>query len=147
MKWTLDFLLLFQMKLEKKRSSSMDKILNKLRSAQRKAQEMRNAVNASQANQVARTARRISYFRRSGQIGSLSGCFTCHAFQYCVHSLVGHLPLHQVPSKFISCYFSLNVCHGSIGHWEGQHKPINEFIPAILITERAVIHINNIFSH
>ncbi|KAM0948849.1 putative remorin [Dioscorea sansibarensis] len=69
-----------EMKLEKKRSSSMDKILNKLRSAQRKAQEMRNAVNASQANQVARTTRRISYFRRSGQIGSLSGCFTCHAF-------------------------------------------------------------------
>ncbi|KAJ0981042.1 hypothetical protein J5N97_009297 [Dioscorea zingiberensis] len=69
-----------EMKLEKKRSSSMDKILNKLRSAQRKAQEMRNAVNGSQANQVARTTRKISYFRRSGQISSLSGCFTCHAF-------------------------------------------------------------------
>ncbi|XP_010943080.1 uncharacterized protein [Elaeis guineensis] len=69
-----------EMKLEKKRSHSMDKILNKLRSAQKKAQKMRSAVTASQANQVARTTKRVSYFRRTGQIGSLSGCFTCHAF-------------------------------------------------------------------
>ncbi|KAK1280150.1 hypothetical protein QJS04_geneDACA020688 [Acorus gramineus] len=65
-----------EMKLEKKRSSSMDKILNKLRSAQRKAQAMRNIVSSSQANQVVRT----STFRRTGQMSSLSGCFTCHAF-------------------------------------------------------------------
>ncbi|XP_008777597.2 uncharacterized protein LOC103697505 isoform X2 [Phoenix dactylifera] len=69
-----------EMKLEKKRSYSMDKIFNKLRSAQKKAQEMRSAVTVSQANQVARTTKRVSYFRRSAQITSLSGCFTCHAF-------------------------------------------------------------------
>ncbi|KAK1314186.1 hypothetical protein QJS10_CPA06g02390 [Acorus calamus] len=65
-----------EMKLEKKRSSSMDKILNKLKCAQRKAQEMRNIVSSIQSNQVART----SSFRRTRQMGSLSGCFTCHAF-------------------------------------------------------------------
>ncbi|KAG1366637.1 hypothetical protein COCNU_13G004270 [Cocos nucifera] len=69
-----------EMKLEKKRSSSMDKILNKLRSAQRKAQEMRSAVTASQASHIVRTTKRAPYFRKTGQISSLSGCFTCHAF-------------------------------------------------------------------
>lgn len=70
-----------EMKLEKKRSSSMDKILNKLRSAQRKAQDMRSAVDTIQSQQVVQgTPRRISYFRRNGQISSLSGCFTCPAF-------------------------------------------------------------------
>ncbi|XP_068642725.1 uncharacterized protein [Aristolochia californica] len=68
-----------EMKLEKIRTSSMDKIMNKLRSAQRKAQEMRTSASATQANQVARSERVIS-FRKAGQIGSLSGCFTCHAF-------------------------------------------------------------------
>lgn len=69
-----------QMKLEKKRSSSMDKILGKLRSAQKKAQEMRNAATDDQTHQVVRSAKKVSNFRRTGQIGSLSGCFTCHAF-------------------------------------------------------------------
>ncbi|KAA8528529.1 hypothetical protein F0562_035884 [Nyssa sinensis] len=69
-----------EVKLEKKRSSSMDKILNKLRSAQRKAQGMRSSVLANQAHQVARTSHKIIYFRRTRQISSLSGCFTCHAF-------------------------------------------------------------------
>ncbi|KAF8405013.1 hypothetical protein HHK36_009909 [Tetracentron sinense] len=69
-----------EMKLEKKRSSSMDKIMNKLRSAQRKAQEMRSSVPSSQAHQVARTSYKVVSFRKTGQIGSLSGCFTCHAF-------------------------------------------------------------------
>ncbi|XP_029124248.1 uncharacterized protein [Elaeis guineensis] len=69
-----------EMKLEKKRSSSMEKILNKLRSAQRKAQEMRSAATASQASHIVRPTKRVSYFPKTGQISSLSGCFTCHAF-------------------------------------------------------------------
>ncbi|XP_012570805.1 uncharacterized protein [Cicer arietinum] len=69
-----------EMKLEKKRASSMDKIMNKLRTAQKKAQEMRSSVLANQAHQVARTSHRVMSFRRAGQMGSLSGCFTCHAF-------------------------------------------------------------------
>ncbi|ONK60849.1 uncharacterized protein A4U43_C08F23360 [Asparagus officinalis] len=70
-----------EMKLEKKRSSSMDKILSKLKSAQRKAQEMRSAVATVQSQQVAKTTpRRSLYFRRTGQTSSLSGCFTCPAF-------------------------------------------------------------------
>ncbi|XP_059636578.1 uncharacterized protein LOC132278728 isoform X2 [Cornus florida] len=69
-----------EMKLEKKRSSSMDKIMNKLRSAQKKAQEMRSSVLANQAHQVVRASHKAISFRRTRQISSLSGCFTCHAF-------------------------------------------------------------------
>ncbi|KAK2995597.1 hypothetical protein RJ640_020233 [Escallonia rubra] len=69
-----------EMKLEKKRSSSIEKIINKLRSAQRKAHEMRSSSIANQAHQVARTSHKVISFRRTRQIGSLSGCFTCHAF-------------------------------------------------------------------
>lgn len=73
-------LMLSQMKLEKKRSSSMDKIMNKLRSAQKRAQEMRSSVLVNQAHQVTRTSHKAVLFRRTRQMGSLSGCFTCHAF-------------------------------------------------------------------
>ncbi|EEF52391.1 uncharacterized protein LOC8278857 [Ricinus communis] len=69
-----------EMKLERKRSSSMDKIMNKLRSAQKRAQEMRSSVLTNQANQVSRTSHKAISFRRTRQMGSLSGCFTCHAF-------------------------------------------------------------------
>ncbi|XP_024930726.3 uncharacterized protein LOC107420005 isoform X2 [Ziziphus jujuba] len=69
-----------EMKLEKKRSSSMDKIMNKLRSAQKRAQEMRSSVLVNQAHQVTRTSHKAVSFRRTRQMGSLSGCFTCHAF-------------------------------------------------------------------
>ncbi|XP_022775952.1 uncharacterized protein LOC111317705 isoform X2 [Durio zibethinus] len=69
-----------EMKLEKKRSSSMDKIMNKLRSAQKRAQEMRNSMLANQAHQVTRTSHKAISLRRTCQMGSLSGCFTCHAF-------------------------------------------------------------------
>ncbi|KAL7085216.1 hypothetical protein ACP275_14G268300 [Erythranthe tilingii] len=62
-----------EMKLEKKRSSSMDKIMNKLRYAQKKAQEMRS-------HQIGRPSEKALSFRRARQITSLSGCFTCHAF-------------------------------------------------------------------
>ncbi|KAI9096758.1 hypothetical protein K1719_025937 [Acacia pycnantha] len=69
-----------EMKLEKKRSSSMDKIMNKLKSAQKKAQEMRSSVSENQAHRVGRNFHRALSFRRPGQMSSLSGCFTCHAF-------------------------------------------------------------------
>lgn len=68
-----------EMKLEKKRSSSMDKIMNKLRSAQKKAQDMRSSVSDNQA-QDGRTSRKALSLRKTRQMGSLSGCFTCHAF-------------------------------------------------------------------
>ncbi|XP_074273278.1 uncharacterized protein LOC141596900 isoform X2 [Silene latifolia] len=71
-----------EMKLEKKRSSSIDKIMKKLRSAQKKAQEMRSAILTSQSLQVSRTNNNnvMSFRRTRQQMGSLSGCFTCHAF-------------------------------------------------------------------
>ncbi|KAL8141131.1 hypothetical protein V2J09_007152 [Rumex salicifolius] len=71
-----------EMKLEKKRSTSMDKIMNKLRSAQRKAQERRRSVLEIESNQVSKTFfLPLSLSRsRTKHIGSLSGCFTCHAF-------------------------------------------------------------------
>ncbi|KAI3761157.1 hypothetical protein L1987_51566 [Smallanthus sonchifolius] len=72
-----------EMKLEKKRSSSMDKIMNKLRSNQKKAQEMRGAVLSKQTHHQVSTRssphKAISLIR-TPQISSLSGCFTCHAF-------------------------------------------------------------------
>ncbi|KAJ6795361.1 uncharacterized protein M6B38_224830 [Iris pallida] len=64
-----------EMKLEKKRFSSMEKILNKLRSAQSKAKERRSAVTANQAEQVVGVTKKA----KTGQISALSGCFMCHA--------------------------------------------------------------------
>ncbi|KAK1405751.1 Remorin, C-terminal protein [Heracleum sosnowskyi] len=69
-----------EMKLEKKRSSSMDKIMKRLKSAQKKAREMRRSDVVNQAHQVATTSHKLLFFRRTRQISSLSGCFTCHAF-------------------------------------------------------------------
>ncbi|KAK8624298.1 hypothetical protein V6N13_065645 [Hibiscus sabdariffa] len=69
-----------EMKLEKKRRSSLDKIMNKLRSAQKRAEEMRSLMLANQAHQVTRPSHKAVSLRRTRQIGSLSGCFTCHAF-------------------------------------------------------------------
>uniref|UniRef100_A0ACD5YHC6 Uncharacterized protein n=1 Tax=Avena sativa TaxID=4498 RepID=A0ACD5YHC6_AVESA len=68
------------MKLEKKRSSSLDRILSTLRSAQRKAQGMRDAATVSQDEQLSRKAKKIPHATKNRQMRSLSGCFTCHAF-------------------------------------------------------------------
>lgn len=57
----------------------MDKILKKLKSAQKKAQEMRSAILDNQALQVSKNSNNAMSFR-TRQMGSLSGCFTCHAF-------------------------------------------------------------------
>ncbi|XP_023545862.1 uncharacterized protein LOC111805168 [Cucurbita pepo subsp. pepo] len=72
-----------EMKLEKKRASSMDKIMNKLKSAQKKAQEMRSSVMENQSprdNTTSSSIKSLSSFYRTRHMGSLSGCFTCHAF-------------------------------------------------------------------
>ncbi|KAK9054332.1 hypothetical protein SSX86_025410 [Deinandra increscens subsp. villosa] len=72
-----------EMKLEKKRSSSMDKIMNKLRSNQKKAQEMRGSVLSKQTDHQVFTrssSHKVISLLRTPHIGSLSGCFTCHAF-------------------------------------------------------------------
>ncbi|KAF1886834.1 hypothetical protein Lal_00046072 [Lupinus albus] len=70
-----------EMKLEKKRASSMDKIMKKLRSTQKKAHDMRSSVLANQAHQVTRTDHKaISLLRRTSQMSSSTGCFTCHVF-------------------------------------------------------------------
>lgn len=68
-----------EMKLEKKRSSSMDKIMKKLKAAQKKAREMRKSDVVSPAHQVAMASHKLISVRRTRQISSLSGCFTCHA--------------------------------------------------------------------
>ncbi|XP_051149950.1 uncharacterized protein LOC127264453 [Andrographis paniculata] len=70
-----------EMKLEKKRAWSMNKIMKKLRSAQKKAQDMRSSMLANPAgDRTSRPFERALSFRRTRPIGSLSGCFTCHAF-------------------------------------------------------------------
>ncbi|KAJ4840855.1 hypothetical protein Tsubulata_029327 [Turnera subulata] len=67
-----------EMKLEKKRASSMDKILNKLRTAETKAQEMRSSV-VKQDHQTSRTSHKAAFFHRT-RFNCFTGCFTCHAF-------------------------------------------------------------------
>jgi Remorin, C-terminal region len=69
-----------QMKLEKKRSSSMDKIINRLRAAQKKAQDMREVVVANQDQSVGRSAGKPSRLGRTSKLG-FSGCFTCQGFK------------------------------------------------------------------
>ncbi|XP_021726659.1 uncharacterized protein LOC110693817 isoform X2 [Chenopodium quinoa] len=68
-----------EMKLEKKRSSSMNKIMKKLKSAQKKAQNMRSTILTNQTLQVPKMSNNAVSFQ-TRQMGSLSGCFTCHAF-------------------------------------------------------------------
>ncbi|KAF8095143.1 hypothetical protein N665_0339s0014 [Sinapis alba] len=70
-----------EMKLEKKRTSSMEKIMRKVKSAEKKAEHMRRSVLDHGAPNASR-GKALS-FRRSGKmkkIASLSGCFTCHTF-------------------------------------------------------------------
>lgn len=65
------------MKLEKKRSSSMDKILGKLRSAQKKAQDMRSAVSSTEDQCGVRKSKKTSSFVKTGK--PFSCCFTYRA--------------------------------------------------------------------
>ncbi|KAK1586720.1 hypothetical protein Q3G72_005488 [Acer saccharum] len=59
-----------EMNLEKKRSHSMDKILNKLKSSQMKAQEMRSSISDRHDGKIPKASHKIRF---------LTGCFTCHA--------------------------------------------------------------------
>lgn len=99
-----------QMKLEKKRSSSMDKIMNKFKSAQRKAQEMRSSISANQANEVTNSSQTALSFHRTPQLGSLSGCFTCHASWYSWNLCYALVSLHiRYPNRSILSYFWIQI--------------------------------------
>jgi len=65
------------MKLEKKRSSSMDKILNKLRRAQLKAENMRSSIPEQQGKEVSKC--RVFSFSKYAPIWSPSSCFGSNA--------------------------------------------------------------------
>lgn len=67
-----------QMKLEKERSYSTDKILNKLKLAQMKAQEMRISISAKQGQQLPKTAHKAAFFHKHAPMSSFRSCFTCH---------------------------------------------------------------------
>ncbi|KAI3462752.1 hypothetical protein Pfo_019415 [Paulownia fortunei] len=64
-----------EMKLEKKRSVSMDKILNKLKAAQMKAQAMRNLLSENHAPQAPRTSHMGFPCCIFVKVYSLSNCF------------------------------------------------------------------------
>uniref|UniRef100_A0ACD5Y7A0 Uncharacterized protein n=2 Tax=Avena sativa TaxID=4498 RepID=A0ACD5Y7A0_AVESA len=67
-------------KLEKKRSYSLERIFNTLRSAHRKTQVVRSTTTANHDQQISRTVKRTTHLSKNGQMSSLSGCFTCQAF-------------------------------------------------------------------
>ncbi|KAL8130595.1 hypothetical protein V2J09_019750 [Rumex salicifolius] len=71
-----------EMKLEKKRSRTVDKIMTKLKSAESKAQEMRSSMVAHEESPVSKTSIKAMpmLFRRSWQTSSFSACFTCKTF-------------------------------------------------------------------
>ncbi|TVU00812.1 hypothetical protein EJB05_53751, partial [Eragrostis curvula] len=66
-------------KLEKKRPYSLERIFNTLRSSHRKTQVVRSTATTNHDHQISRTIR-TSNLNKNGQVSSLSGCFTCHAF-------------------------------------------------------------------
>ncbi|CAM0948838.1 unnamed protein product [Alopecurus aequalis] len=67
-------------KLEKKRSYSLERMFNTLRSAHRKTQVVRSTTTANHDQQISRTVKRTSHLSKNGHMSSLSGCFTCQAF-------------------------------------------------------------------
>lgn len=67
---------LLQMKLEKKRSSTMDEITKKLRNAQVKAHKMRSSVPTKDNQQAPKTSEKARSFGIHVRMGSLRSCFT-----------------------------------------------------------------------
>uniref|UniRef100_A0ACD5ZWH4 Uncharacterized protein n=2 Tax=Avena sativa TaxID=4498 RepID=A0ACD5ZWH4_AVESA len=67
-------------KLEKKRSYSLERIFNTLRSAHKKTQVVRSTATSNHDQQISRTVKRTTQLSKNGQMSSLSGCFTCQAF-------------------------------------------------------------------
>ncbi|KAG8047507.1 hypothetical protein GUJ93_ZPchr0008g13687 [Zizania palustris] len=68
------------MKLQKKRSYSLERIFNTLRSSHRKTHVIRSTTTTNLDQHISRTVKRTSHLSKNGQMSSLSGCFTCHAF-------------------------------------------------------------------
>ncbi|KAL1824309.1 hypothetical protein DCAR_0312367 [Daucus carota subsp. sativus] len=69
-----------EMKLEKKRTASMDKILNKLRNAQTRAHDMRQLMTDDVDNQIPRSkVNKFSSLRKYVALGPIRSCFTSHA--------------------------------------------------------------------
>ncbi|CAI0430051.1 unnamed protein product [Linum tenue] len=68
-----------EMKLERKRSSSMDKILTKLTTAQLKAQQMRSSMPSVQEQQIPKRSQKSKSTYRHKRFGSMRSCFNCHA--------------------------------------------------------------------
>lgn len=65
-----------EVKLEKKKSASMDKILNKLQTAQLKAQEMRSSVSSKDGNQISKHSLKITHLvRRHTFMNPFMSCF------------------------------------------------------------------------
>lgn len=76
-------MLVHQIKLEKKRPYSLERIFNTLRSGSRKTQVLRSTSTVNQDQHISRTIKTAPHLSKNGQMSSLSGCFTCHAFQRC----------------------------------------------------------------
>lgn len=66
-----------EMKLEKKKSASMEKIMKKLTIAQMKAHEMRKKMSGGVESQTPRTSRKVMSLHRYPKI-SLTSCFCVH---------------------------------------------------------------------
>lgn len=67
-----------EMKLEKRRTASMDRILIKLRIAETKAQDLRESVSDNHAHNAPRSKPKVVPFRKLVKMGSLGSCFTGH---------------------------------------------------------------------
>ncbi|XP_039815909.1 uncharacterized protein LOC120678684 isoform X2 [Panicum virgatum] len=67
-------------KLEKKRPYSLERIFNTLRSVPRKAQVVRSTSTGNHDQYMSRSVKTVPHLSKNGQMSSLSGCFTCHAF-------------------------------------------------------------------
>nr|CAB3483235.1 unnamed protein product [Digitaria exilis] len=67
-------------KLEKKRPYSLERIFNTLRSGPRKTQVVRSTSTSNHDQHISRTIKTAPHLSKNGQMSSLSGCFTCHAF-------------------------------------------------------------------
>ncbi|KAG8087421.1 hypothetical protein GUJ93_ZPchr0010g7740 [Zizania palustris] len=67
------------MKLERKRLYSLERIFNTLRSSNRKTHVTRTTTTNLDQH-ISRTVKRTLHLGKNGQMSSLSGCFSCHAF-------------------------------------------------------------------
>ncbi|XP_021319918.1 uncharacterized protein LOC8080671 isoform X2 [Sorghum bicolor] len=67
-------------KIEKKRPYSLERIFNTLRSGSWKTQVVHSTSTIKQDQHISRTIKTAPHLSKNGQMSSLSGCFTCHAF-------------------------------------------------------------------